>query len=414
MSAHAAYESHSYAYVQGNLLLDYAASDGRYNLWKVAQPPRPGCPGVEWPPAASGTLAVRRHALAAVPAAASGAFGLLDYDPANGDFRLGACNRSDTLAAGHLTCHTSANGTWHTGGLQLLWIGDATVLRYSRATGQYTLWRYHASASRAVGGAAAAAAAAFDASPIGAGVLLRADGKRLMDATLTYLDAGELLAYAPSSGHIGLYRRGLVASALSADTWSLAPEEGAAPSDGFERRWEAQGVLRGWQFAYVGARTLMMLKPATGSYRLLNCSPCMAPPPSCLPRPPPPAPPAARRAHYWSRATADAVAVRAQPRALPAGATVRLVRGVADMRARQRGGRVQRRVQRRPALIRCQRLAQLPRRRRGWRGERDRRSCRGRRGRRRRVPGPTGLRSVHRACRLRMVHCRRRHVHPRH
>lgn len=31
-------------------------------------------------------------------------------------------------------------------------------------------------------------------------------------------------------------------------------------------------MLRGWQISYVGAQTLMMVKPATGSYRLLNCS----------------------------------------------------------------------------------------------------------------------------------------------
>ena len=264
----AEYDTHSYAYAEGSLLLDYAASNGRYNLWKVAQPPRPGCPGVEWPPAASGTLAVTRHALAAVPAAAFGSFGLLDYDPANGDFRLGACNRSASLAAGHLTCHTSANGTWHVGGLQLLWIGDSTVMRYSKATGQYTLWRYHAAASRAVG----AAPAAFDAAPIGSGALMRSDGQRLRDASLTYLDAGELLASVPSTGLVALYRRGVVAPPLSADDWSLVPDEGAVAADGFERRWELQSVLRGWQFAYVGSQTLMMLKPASGSYRLLNCS----------------------------------------------------------------------------------------------------------------------------------------------
>ena len=43
-------------------------------------------------------------------------------------------------------------------------------------------------------------------------------------------------------------------------------------TDGFEHRWESQTVLRGWQFAYVGRQMLMMLKPSSGAYRLLNCS----------------------------------------------------------------------------------------------------------------------------------------------
>ena len=45
-----------------------------------------------------------------------------------------------------------------------------------------------------------------------------------------------------------------------------------SPVEGFAHVWESATVLRGWQFAYVGDRTLMMLKPSSGSYRLLNCS----------------------------------------------------------------------------------------------------------------------------------------------
>ena len=124
-------------------MLDYSASDGKYKLWTVAKPPRPGCPGVAWPPAASGTLAVTRHAMAALPGhAGADGFALLDYDPTSGDYRLGSCNRSQTSKAGHLDCKTSANGTWHTGGLQLLWVGGKTLMRYSRLTGQYSLWGY--------------------------------------------------------------------------------------------------------------------------------------------------------------------------------------------------------------------------------------------------------------------------------
>ena len=124
-------ETHSYAYVQGGQLLDYSAADGRYHVWTLAETPRAGCPGVQWPPAAKGQLAVLRHRMSALPAAAGGAFALLDYDPANGDYRVGACNRSVSLTAGNgLDCRTALNGTWHTGGLQLLWVGRSTLLRW--------------------------------------------------------------------------------------------------------------------------------------------------------------------------------------------------------------------------------------------------------------------------------------------
>ena len=36
----------------------------------------------------------------------------MDYDPTRGDYRVGSCNRSDTLKGGHLACRTRANGTW--------------------------------------------------------------------------------------------------------------------------------------------------------------------------------------------------------------------------------------------------------------------------------------------------------------
>ena len=74
----------------------------------------------------------------------------------------------------------------------------------------YTLWRYHAAAARAGGaanGATTTPPAAFDASPLSEGSLLRADGQRLRGASLTYLDAGELLALVPSTGHVRELRR---------------------------------------------------------------------------------------------------------------------------------------------------------------------------------------------------------------
>ena len=268
--------SHSYAYVEKGQLIDYSASDGKYKLWSLAKPPRPGCPGVAWPPAASGTLAVTKHALAALPSGVADAFALLDYDPANGDYRLGACNRSVSNLAGHLDCKTTSNGTWHTGGLQLLWVGGQTLMRYSKATGQFSLWAYTAAKASGL----VASGAAFDASPIVEGALLKSDGQRLRGATLTYLDAGELLALNPSTGHVSLYRRTTVPATVGAERWSLSPEteEGFVPPvDGFTLRWESGSVLRGWQATYVGAQTLMLLKPASGSYRILNCSAIYAP-----------------------------------------------------------------------------------------------------------------------------------------
>ena len=48
-------------------LLDYNSGSGKYTIWNVARPPRAGCPGVRWPPAAVGTLATINHSLARVP-----------------------------------------------------------------------------------------------------------------------------------------------------------------------------------------------------------------------------------------------------------------------------------------------------------------------------------------------------------
>lgn len=264
----AAYDAHSYAYAGKGQLLDYSATDGQYKLWSIVRPPRPGCPGVEWPPAASGTLAVKKHLLVAVSSGVSDAFSLLDYDPLNGDYRLGVCNRTVTNAASHLDCHTSSNGTWHTCALQLLYVGDGTMMRYSKTTGQYSLWSYHSANDLGE--------AAFGGAPLTEGSLLKKDGTKLKGASLTYLDAGELLATVPSTGYVALYRRQTVSPQLAAESWAMVPEstlgEGVAPVDGFAHRWEASSILRGWQFSYVGQQTFMMLKPATGSYRLLNCS----------------------------------------------------------------------------------------------------------------------------------------------
>ena len=278
--------THSYAYVEKGQLMDYSGADGKYRLWALSKPVRQGCPAVAWPPVASGTLAVTRHALAAIPAGVADGFALLDYDPTNGDYRLGGCNRTLTTKAGHLDCKTSSNGTWHTGGLQLLWVGGQTVMRYSKATGQFSLWGYSPTADAAKGAAGRSAAglaagAIFDAAPLAEGSLLRSNGQRLKGATLTYLDAGELLAMVPSTGHIAIYRRANVpapaasSGGVAGSSWALAPEgEGAfvPPSDGFELRWESGTVLRGWQASYIGAHTLMLLKPATSAYRVLNCS----------------------------------------------------------------------------------------------------------------------------------------------
>ena len=112
--------------------------------------------------------------MAALPGhAGADGFALLDYDPTSGDYRLGSCNRSQPSKAGHLDCKTSANGTWHTGGLQLLWVGGKTLMRYSRLTGQYSLWGYSggtpppAAGVKGAGAKGAAPGVAFDAAAPG-------------------------------------------------------------------------------------------------------------------------------------------------------------------------------------------------------------------------------------------------------
>ena len=239
---------HSYSYLQGGQLLDYSADDGAYSVWRLAKPPRPGCPAVAWPPEAKGTLATTKHELAVLPPPHANAVTLMDYDPTRGDYRLGHCNRTETSLSAHLACRTTANGTWHAGGLQLLWVGQRTLLRYAKATGEYSLWRFNSALD----------ASPFEEAPVSEGTLLRADGKRLRDATLSYLDMGELLAHVPSSGYVALFRR-----------TDPQVESGA---DAFARRWEAFSPHRDWEFVYTGGEMVMMLKPGSGAYRVLNCS----------------------------------------------------------------------------------------------------------------------------------------------
>ena len=250
VAATAAAPKHAYSYLQAGQLLDYTPDDGAYRVWRLAKPPRAGCPAVQWPAEAAGTLAVRRHALAVLPPPHGDAITIMDYDDARGDYRLGHCNRTETSAAAHLACRTTANGTWHAGGLQLVWVGQSTLMRYSKATGEYSLWRFNAGADQQP----------FEDAPLSEGTLLRADGRRVRDAALTYLDMGELLVHVPSSGYVALFRR--------ADT-SAQVEAGG---DAFARRWEAFTAHRDWQFTYTGGEVVMMVKPTSGAYRVLNCS----------------------------------------------------------------------------------------------------------------------------------------------
>ena len=67
---------------QAGQLLDYAPEDGSYRVWRLAKPPRAGCPAVRWPAEATGTLAVRRHELAVLPPPHADAITLMDYDQA--------------------------------------------------------------------------------------------------------------------------------------------------------------------------------------------------------------------------------------------------------------------------------------------------------------------------------------------
>jgi hypothetical protein len=141
-------------------------------------------------------------------------------------------------------------------------------MRYSKATGQYSLWGY-----RPANGPGSPPT--FDAAPLAEGALLRKDGQKLRFASLTYLDAGELLALVPSTGFVALYRRSSVPALIGVESWGDGAD--SAPSDGFAHRWEASSLLRGWQAAYVGAQTLMLLKPASNAYRMLNCSSIYSP-----------------------------------------------------------------------------------------------------------------------------------------
>ena len=83
----------------------------------------------------------------------------------------------------------------------------------------------------------------------------------MRDAALTYLDMGELLVHVPSSGYLALFRRAEASAQVE-----------AGGGDAFARRWEAFSAHRDWQFTYTGGEVLMMLKPASGAYRVLNCS----------------------------------------------------------------------------------------------------------------------------------------------
>ena len=83
----------------------------------------------------------------------------------------------------------------------------------------------------------------------------------MRDAALTYLDMGELLVHVPSSGYLALFRRAEASAQVE-----------AGGGDAFARRWEAFSAHRDWQFTYTGGEVLMMLKPTSGAYRVLNCS----------------------------------------------------------------------------------------------------------------------------------------------
>ena len=141
---------HTYAYLQAGELLDYSPTDGGYKVWALAKPPRARAPRCAGPPsraAPSRCSSTRSPRCRRRGGAAPPAFSLLDYDPSRGDYRLGACNRTAMGASGHLACATSANGTWAASGQQaLLWVGQGEAMRYSKATGAWSLWRFNAPA----------------------------------------------------------------------------------------------------------------------------------------------------------------------------------------------------------------------------------------------------------------------------
>jgi len=251
---------HSFAYLQRGQLLDYSAADGKYRLWRLASPSRPGCPGILWPPVAKGTLAVRHHTLSALPPAELGSFSLMDYDPVLGLYRLGVCNRSQTVSHGELACRTAVSGTWHSGGLQLLWVGASTLMRYVRATGDYSLWRFQPTVlASGLRDTLLRSGPPFDMVPASEGILLQADGKRLRHAVLTYLERGVVLASVPSTGYLAVYHRAQA---------TVETEE----HEVFFHRWHSSTVVRGWHYEHTGGDAVIMLNPTTGAYRSLNCS----------------------------------------------------------------------------------------------------------------------------------------------
>ena len=222
-------------------------------VWRLARPLRPGCPGVLHPPVAEGQLAIAGHRLAVLPSSRADAFTLTDYNPMRGDFRVGECDRSAMALSHHLSCSTIANGTWGADSdalsakqLQLLWIGDHTVMRFISASGRYSLWRVDLKPPTSD-------QHAFGHTLIANGVLLTANGEALRDATLTYLDRGVVLAMSPR-GATSLYRR--------------TPIEGK----GFVHEWGMHSVLHGWQLNYVGDGVLIAVEPSSSAYRLVNCS----------------------------------------------------------------------------------------------------------------------------------------------
>jgi len=131
-------------------------------------------------------------------------------------------------------------------------------MRYAKATGDYSLWRFSPLAVELAGAEGGEGIEPFESMPISEGTLLRGDGKRLRHASLSYVGRDSLLAVEASTGYMALYRRSVASVENSVDV--------------FMRRWEAPTILRGWQFTHVGGDLVMMFKAATTAYRTLNCT----------------------------------------------------------------------------------------------------------------------------------------------
>lgn len=198
------------------------------------------CDTLQWPPVASGKLSVLNHALVYV-----GESQLLDYNPVNGDYRIGQCNRHQYRSTTHLHCDTMNNGVWPeiVGDHALSYVGSNTLLDFSKTTGAYTFWAYNHAVTE-------------NSSPIEDKPRAAGSWDSLVGHELTYLDRDLLLTIDPLSGAFNMYR-------INREVESRDPLEPLS---------EGKLVVRKKQFVYLGDDALAMMNPTSGAYNIYTCS----------------------------------------------------------------------------------------------------------------------------------------------